>query len=249
MAFRRKRRPKVVWLPPAAENRLGANPAITGASQGAFDFFVGFGPGAVLVGDTVTGIIPIVSDIPSAAFQGSALAVENLSDIYNSGYRLRRVVGKIFCCCSQTSGAPVGEVPRFLVTAGIIVLRVNQDGTPTQANFSNYNPSIINNWADPWVWRRSWMLDNFAEAIAVDTRAAFPENNVNTGSVMDGPHVDVKTGRVIALEERLFLVTAITAVLSGEAGGATTSQVHFTGELRMVGSLRNMAGNRRNASR
>lgn len=248
MAFRRKRRPKVVWLPPAAELRVGHDPAVSGIHPGAFQFSLDIA-GAANVGDHVTALIPQVSDIPAAAFQGSALPIESLADIYSSGYRLRRCVGKIVCGLSQP-GTATGLASRVLITCGLIVLRVNEDGTvinnDATAPENYYSPSIINSWADPWIWRRTWVLGNNSEALA-DDAPFFPEANTQYGSVMDGPHVDAKTARVISNEERLFLV-ADMMILATQVGAGTTS-CRFMGDLRFVASLKQMAGNRRNASR
>lgn len=243
MARFRRRKPRVVWLPPAAEERMGANPAVTG-------FFPGYGAlildGSIpTIGDFVTGFTPLVSDIPAPAFQGSGVAVDTLSDIYNSGYRLRRIVGKIFVDLNQPDVA-AGECPELVCTVGIIVIRVNQDGTPVQTDAQQQSPAIINNWADPWVFRRSWKLSNQLEAVAAG-RAIWPENNGQYGSVADGPHIDQKTARIISSEERLFLYVSATASKPSTAAGGFS--LHVDTDIRLVATLRQNAGNRRNASR
>lgn len=244
----RRRGPRVVWLPPATTNRIGGTASI-GTQPGAFDFFVGFAAGTIAPGITSTGIIPLVSDIPTGEAQFAGLATNTLSDIYGSSYRLRRVVGKIFISCPQTQGTAQGVIPRYFVTAGIIVLRVQPDGTPLQSVPGGYSPSIITSWADPWIWRRSWILDNGVEAGAVDLKSIYPETNTQYGSVMDGPHVDQRTARVVDEEERLFLVVGVTNVIVANAGGTAQSEVRVTGELRFVASMRKTAGNRGNSSR
>lgn len=89
------------------------------------------------------------------------------------------------------------------------------------------------------------MLSNFAEAIALNL-PLYPDNNQNMGSVMDGPHVDAKSQRRVGNEERLFLIAdAMVAV----AGGGGSFSVQWFADLRPVGSILKMAGNRRNASR
>lgn len=248
MAFRtRRRRPQVVWLPPAPENRIAANPAIAGYNPGGFTLELDFAPGTTPVGTEVVGYTPLISDIPSAQFQASGLALESLADIQGSAYRLRRIVGKLYCGYEQSTD--VGAVPAVLVTAGIIVLRVDPSGQPIQASApENYSPARINQWADPWVWRRTWILSNFNLIVGTGYNA-WPETNAGYGSVADGPHIDQKTARIVSLEERLFLVVSMLALISGNPAGATDSALHVWGDLRFVGSLKRMAGNRRNASR
>lgn len=242
----RRRRPRVVWLPPDANNRIGANPATTGSQAGAFDFFIDIlGPGSV-AGDHAAGLVPINADIPTAEFQTGGLAVTSLADIESSGYRLRRVVGKLWVSLFQNATA-IGDIPQVMVTAGLIVLRVDQAGIPlaVAATTQQYSPANINSWADPWMWRRSWMLSNFAEATAVGL-PLFPDTNTNAPGTFDGPHVDAKVARRIGPEERLFLVADAMVVKAGDGGSA---HVSIQGDLRCVASVLNMAGNRRNASR
>lgn len=243
---KRRRKPRVVWLPPDANSRIGVSPAIAGYQPGAFKMaldLVGPEPG-----DYVTGLIPLVSDIPSGTFQGTGLPLETLADIYGSGYRLRRIVGKIFASIDQYDGVASGNAPQVLLTCGIIVLRVNPDGTPLLpvASYDQYSPAVINNWADPWVWRRSWVFSNFAEATALQ-QALYPDTNTQYGSVMDGPHLDQKTARNVLQEERLFFVANAMATETSSAAG--NARIEIIGDLRFVASLRRTSGNRGNASR
>lgn len=246
MAFRRRRKPRVVWLPPAADNRIDpTNPSISPLASGSGQLIL---DGTMSYGQTTTGFSPLVSDSSAAAFQQGGLPVETLADIYSSGYRLRRIVGKIFCELAQP-GVAVGDLPTVLITAGIIVLRVDPGGQPLQAATPQaYDPQAINQWADPYVWRRTWKLGVFSEEIALGN-ATWPENNYQCGSVMDGPHVDAKTARVLGREERLFLVVSALCTASPSGGGAGHFQAVITWDLRFVGSMRTQQGNRRNASR
>lgn len=245
--MRRRRKPRVVWLPPAAEARNQViNPAISDASVGAFSFNINVaGTG---LGTYATGLIPMVSDIPAVPFQSGGLPISTLADIQSSGYRLRRCVGKIYAGLGQNDTTQ-GDTPQVLVTAGLIVLRVREDGTPLLpvASYDDYSPAIIKNWSDPWIWRRSWMFSNLQEAIFLQ-QPLFADSNQAYGSVMDGPHVDARTARIVGPEERLFLsVTAQVAAAGTNPAG--TALVYIWGEMRFVASMRTMAGNRRNASR
>lgn len=223
---------------------MGANPAVTGISVGYGSLIIN---GTIpTIGDYVTAFSPLVSDIPSPAFQGSGVAIDSLADIYSSGYRLRRIVGKIWVDAQQPPDA-AGDCPEVVVTAGIIVTRTLNDGQPLRVgSLNDYSPGVINNWADPWVFRRSWKISVLSEAIAI-AAPIWPENNGQYGSVADGPHVDQKTARIISSEERLMLFVAITA--SRASTGLGTIAVRVDHDLRFVASLRQNAGNRRNASR
>lgn len=243
----RRRKPKVVWLPPDPSNRIGFLTAINGGQPGAFNFSLDV---AGVSGDHTTAVQPLISDIPSASFQGSGLAIETLADIYSAGYRLRRVVGKVFAGLNQSEARDAGPID-ILVTCGIIVLRVDRAGlplVPTLGWDNAYAPSIIDSWSDPWVWRRSWLFSNFVNAAAVNFPTYGETNTNGYGSIQDGPHVDQKTARVIGQEERLFFVADAMVKTQG-ASATQMATVHITGDLRFVGSIRQMAGNRRNASR
>lgn len=240
-----RKRPKVVWLPPDRFNRLGisvGNGATSGL-QSAIGRAILNVPGGT--GSAHTEVFPLVQD---NQIDVSMLTSGTLSDYEQSSYRLRRIVGKIFVDCVQDA---VPEFPtEFLVTAGIIVLRTRQDTgqqVPVNAVTEEYSTTMLQNIADPWIWRRSWMLGNIPREAAA-TAPLWAENNTNGApSVLDGPHVDAKTARLIGPEERLFLV-----ITSNPFGGdpQVVSVAHrVTWDLRVLATMRSSSGNRRNASR
>lgn len=249
MAGRIRQRPKVVWLPPNNVNRLGVippNQVLAGTGMG-----LGWSIGASLqlvatVGATTTAVFPVVAD---AAVNNAGGELNSLSDIEQSSYRLRRVVGKIFVGIRQVSDS--NQAITGIITAGLIILRTR--GAPLNAPLGapfDYSTISIDNYADPWIWRRAWCLGNNAANLAAGSTAPFyPENNAICGSVLDGPHVDAKTARVVGPEERLFLViSATTAVVEGQIPEVTTN-VECYWDLRVLASMRTNSGNRRNASR
>lgn len=246
---RRTRKPKVVWLPTSIDDRLGVAPAkATVGTQNANSIQILVVPGGT--GSTVVDVIPVVRDEP----RGQALNTtqsESLADVEGSAYRLRRIVGKIFVNPLQDQNLiATGAANEFLATCGFIVLRCDPGGVPLSA-FPAYNIQAMDATADPWIWRRSWLLKNGGTAdtdpLVGNKGAIAPISNQLYGSVSDGPHVDAKTARVIANEERLFFVTSITAI--NGSPGTNTAVVQVITDLRVLASLRKMAGNRRNASR
>jgi len=227
MASRFKRRPRVVWLPNETAFQLSTHSAST--------IVQAVGPGAI--GLEGVNAIPLVFDQP---FQGSAGT--SLADIESSGYRLRRVVGKIYASVEQKELADGGAV---LCTAGIIVLRVDDTGVATNPSIS---PQGIQNVSDPWVWRRTWVLAN-GSSTNINTQFvdSSPFSNYEGGpSAVDGPHIDQKTARVVSTEERLHLVLS-TVIL--HTADAEPSEVQWLWDLRVLGSLRSSSGNRNNAVR
>lgn len=240
----RRRRPRVVWLPNARQNRYNvAGASVDPADNSAFSFALD----VPTDGTNITGIIGVVSDQPaSLAFAGS---LTSLSDLESSGYRLRRLVGKIFCSADQVPGtAQTPNWTNVLVTAGFIVLRTTQAGAPL-SNLGDYAVNALAGIGDPWIWRRTWLLGNNAARLAQNITTAFqPETNTNLGSALDGPHLDQKTARVIGPEERLFFVASAQAEL-GFGNLNITNTVRLVGDVRVLASMRTSSGNRRNASR
>lgn len=234
----RRRSPRVIWLPQDPTLSVGGtsvyqqNQVITSGPPGSF------------------GVIefPLVID----QVKDPTLATTSLADIGSSGYRLRRVVGKIWARVNSIAeSTPVSIV----VTAGIIVRRTGE--TPNSlafltGNASTLSPGEIQNTEDPWVWRRSWYLGNPLAVDAPATGTAWPGQNFSGqyGSTFDGPHVDQKTARLVGPEERLFLNVSSTVIIpeaNPQVGGEL--RTFILTDLRVLGSLRTSSGNRRNASR
>lgn len=248
----RRKKPRVVWLPQDRNNRLGTAP-VAASSGTSNSFLISQNQATGPIGNTVTEVFPVVGDSPSnLGFAGSA--VESLADVTQSGYRLRRIVGKIFVLASQDANAVLDDVVPVtqMVTVGFIILRVNPvDGLPLQ-NAAFYDAVSLDNNADPWIWRRTWIVSDVDSFDALGAGAASRQigrgerNNILAGSVMDGPHVDAKTARIVSVEERLVMVVTRTA-LDGNAQGLFTSTV--IADLRILASMRSSQGNRRNASR
>lgn len=241
--MRRRTKPKVVWLPNTNANSLGAIPSST-----AQHFFVDV---AGLQGDFSVGEIPLVIDSMQDPIGAEDVS---LADIFDSGYRLRRIVGKVWIACQQQVE---NTASTFIATAGIIVRRADNTGTSLAlqvGNAFNIAPSETENASDPWVWRRAWILRNnlATNGASLLRYANFPANNASPGygSAVDGPHVDVKTGRIISQEERLFLDVSIT-VLQADAQVDPQIQTSFdvVADLRCLATMRSSVGNRRNASR
>lgn len=247
----RRKSPRVVWLPQTNANSLGGLTVYQGDTLSS-------GP---LTGNTAFSEIPLVLD----AAQSPVFTIDSsLADLNNSGYRLRRIVGKIWVICGQSDpGAFVDSPVNGICTVGIMVRKAD---TATGASLGaladpvgNANsPALIENTSDPWVWRRSWFLGNEyafdnvlsqgAEGVVTrDPQAATNFLNYAGGNA-DGPHVDQKTARIVGLEERLFLTWSVTTVTQSANAGGQLNWALFT-DLRVLGSLKTNVGNRRNASR
>lgn len=245
MAFRRgfRRKPTVAWLPVLGQGDNSENYWIQSS--------IGVSPagGTAGIGTTIHSLLP---DYPAESVQNAQ--VESLADYQQSGYRLRRVVGKFYCALTNSVGTEgVTIYPEAaLVAAGLIVLRVDStNGAPLQAATPlNYSPLARDNVRDPWIWRRTWLLGNdFADGGQVHTAMGlFPYANTDFGSAWDGPHIDQRTARRVSAEERLFLVVS-TVYPGGGITPNTAGNVRYVYEARYLTSPLRVMGNRRNASR
>jgi hypothetical protein len=243
----RRRRKPVVWLPQDITNRLGVAPAVATDVRQSADFFIAItGPALGILPDVQT--VPLVKDNTVTGGitvnDGSTLA-----DIESSGYRLRRVVGKLVVAVGQGVATDDTDPTAFKVTIGLIVLRVKQDNTPLDV-VPSYDPSSLANTMDPWMWRRTWCLSDRAPAQQQNANVRFPISNVENyaGGNNDGSHVDAKVARVIGPEERLFLVASCQGI-DGNPGAQNPGLIVIIGDLRCLGTMRSSQGNRRNATR
>lgn len=237
----RKRRQRVVWLPPEPANSIVSSPE------------TGWGSIPIL---QISGATPTANvEVPIVIDQPADPTTSSLSDIENSGYRLRRIVGKIFIygdTLDTLSGVALAGV-----TAGLIVRRVDQAGVSLAAQTgldqSACSPSMLENWSDPWIWRRSWNIINPQFFTGIDGAANFQGavwNNLQLSGNSDGPHVDQKTARVIGPEERLFLdISATTLLGTNDPQNDEPFNIEAFFDLRVLGTMMMSSGNRRNASR
>lgn len=231
--MRRKSSPRVVWLPPTDANSPNASPTV---GYQVFNVDISMASG------TATGEIPLTIDSQDDPLDPNT----TLSDIESSGYRLRRIVGKIWILGEEADDE--SAIDAYAVTAGIIVRRSNPvDGLSyarATANANLISPAEIPNYGDPWIWRRTWVLRGITGGIF----DSLPTNNIELGSGVDGPHVDQKTARIVGPESRCFLDVSCT-VLFGSGQGEINHLTTVVTDLRLLASMRSSSGNRRNASR
>lgn len=239
----RRKTSKVVWLPQDNINSIGGV-----GSTNVYQLFA-LNPVGV-AGSIASGEIPLVIDNPPLATTAGA----TLADINSSGYRLRRIVGKIWIDQQQLAEDLPSDI---IVTAGIIVRRVDPATGASLAFLSGsaeiLSPSEIENTSDPWVWRRTWRVNNLLATVNdplgnQDAESLLTNNYGHGPSAVDGPHVDQKTARIIGPEERLFL-TASAMIFNFGGMVAISATTFVMCNLRILGSMRTMVGNRRNASR
>lgn len=252
MAFRRKRRkPSVFWTP----NLNATNPTgVEGKTCNLQDTITVLPAGAIGGGGTITtSIYGLTTDVDPEVVQ-----VTTMASYEGGAWRLRRIVGKLFIEMRQGAGNEGNtDTPSALVSAGFIVLRTDENGAPLKASSPNhYSPLAHPNERDPWIWQRSWIVNNgLARGLGShalnNVASAFedgPWSNYELGTgVADGPNLNQKTNRRISAQERLFFVISTQCPSGGSYD--ETGFVDFILQYRLLGSPLRVLGNRNNASR
>jgi len=270
---RRRTKRKLTWFPP-----LGSPFAVDDDNLrfGGVTFELQIaGSGAVVATE-----IPLTFDFGQEAILADNLndptKIPTIADLTESAWRLRRMVGKLFACYHHNnSGNLDGSTtayPAVAFAAGFMVRNVNEFGTGN----SFVDPWNGDEYSDPWLWRRSWILGQDARylryqgdtgnerniwfpiqhagpagADEVSAFSRFPNTTAHYGSVADGGHVDAKTNRIIGPEDRLMFHIAAKGLPVQPTDpnfGVDQSKVIGMIDLRYLGHP--MRGtNRRNASR
>lgn len=251
--MRRRTKPRVAWLPPTTSNSVGG--------VGDFEttvfrsFILSIAPNTVL-GAAVAGEVSVVAD----GGENNTDASLSLADIVNQGYRLRRIVGKVYAIQLQEGNAASNVVVLTGLTVGFIIRTCDPTTGVSLAAFSGqirqFGPAQLENTTDPWIWRRSWIIGNPSAHVpgttplGASTSANFgPEGPC--GGNLDGPHIDQKTARIVGPEQRLMMnaeATVLQMALDSSLPTQGTSEILLVFELRILGSMRTTTGNRRNAS-
>lgn len=252
MARRTRRRSPVAWLPNTGAVQVIEDDNFPASTiEGNLDV-----DGQ---GDPVISIHGLTADQSAESAEILDQPVQ-LSDYTQSGYRLKRIVGKLFAAREviyNSEGDILGQPGLVFLAAGFMVLRADPTtGAPIgQTTLRDYDPAGRYNIRDPWIWRRTWMLGaQTPQEVPIVTNSnqllrAYPQSTAGYGSVLDGPHIDAKTARKIGPEERTFFI--ITARVSTFIFGSDPNfplRVHYTLDYRLLGMPIRMT-NRGNASR
>lgn len=250
--MRKRRKTRYTWLPtiPGQERPGDATPAGTWQR-----FFLDLGNAA----DPVAGVLPVLEDTPQDPATG-----EGIGEAIGNEYLLKRIVGKIFVHVSWTNNGTqqptLDGLSPLIVTCGWFVSRADpanygQPVAPSQA-LSLYSPQSNNLQREPWIWRRSWVLgvdgfgqinDNtagFPASGSINGNQCYPSTNVAYGSVLDGPHVDARTGRRVRLEERLWFVGSLGTLYGGAVSPDSdiTASASIAVDCRYLGAMRRPRG-------
>jgi len=267
---RTRRRTKYTWFPMSFMD-LGDGRQEALVTGNAFNLSHGTGDT-----DILTVIAPLTIDAPMDPSSTGLANTGDLVRQIGQDYVIERIVGKCFVAAGavQTVEGPPFAYSSVDVTCGIFVARVNDEqsgggiNTPIGSataieRISNYSPIHPDTIREPWMWRRTWQLGNAARtALFTGQNMAFaeggqnhfgstpwfPPTNAGYGSVLDGPHVDVKSVRRVRNDERLFFVisshmTDVVTDLRNRGSGALFDDtvgpdIFCRIEFRLLGALR-----------
>lgn len=235
--MRRRRRSQGTWLPTIG-NAVGQE--LTENDVTGVDSDVDVEDNGLLV----TRLFQLTLDQP----QEEATTSTPLSDVIGSEYFLKRIVGKLFAAIDDPSATPSPFFTKILVGAGFFVARAEAAepdvpigaGVGTAADVAkNYSPLETRTQREPWIWRRTWILQS--RPLGISENPMFPRSTAGYNSVLDGPHIDAKTKRRISNDDRLWF--AISAVrwpifATGEEPAAAPQTISFHLDYRLFGSLR-----------
>jgi len=259
----RRRRPRVLWFPP-----LGAR--VTQLEDDTFTGGTTFEVPVFGSGDFGFGTLPVTFDQGQENALSTSLTTPiTLADLMSSAWRLRRMITNVFATYRLTgigAGDPAsGQHPACAFSVGAMVLATDASGVPNKADTQ---PLARENYTDPWIWRRVWVLGQgqhlTREGAGLNTFAGFrasagalldatgafanfPQSTTDYGYLAGGPHIDQKTNRVIGPEERLFLIFGTKPLPITSVNAIDSTVVGFV-DYRLLGGLQRST-NRRNASR
>jgi len=274
MAFRRRRRrPRVAWFPP-----IGTQFTI---GDDTFDIGpVTFEVDVLANGNTNTTELPLTFDFGLEEIQGflnQNVPSVTLSDVQGSGWNLKRCVGAVHATYSPITiidNVISGEntaPPAAFFGCGLMVRKVQGLSSNTSSNVTVFDQD---DYTDPWIWRRAWVLGQDASwtverqltqsAIGVihGNRAVgpnsfsgqiayanFPKCTSGYSNAKESGYMDAKTNRIIGPDERLILTFTSKALpIQPQANYTVDGKIHGIFDFRLLGMLRRFT-NRRHASR
>lgn len=229
---RGKRRNRSTWFPilPTAYGEQGF-PGVTWYEQSITI------AGPVSAGDTSVVAIPLTFDQTVSPDEIDPEQGYSLADfVQGQDFLLQRVVGKVWFSFDN-----MADDTAFLGGIACIGLAVLPSGTSTSPELSaeEYNPLFAKNAQQPWIWRRTWRLDNpFKWGPGTQTpKAGFPTNTSGVaGGNIDAGHIDSKMNRRITREHRVYIVAAMGCI--DEGTGVEAAFGSFGYDVRVLGQMR-----------
>jgi len=229
VAFRRKRRNRGTWLPLDASVLSDGGPGLT-----YFTTTVGLSPN---IGErTALTTVPVAFDVTRQTPTSPAIGDLTMRDLTEGqDYFLDRIVGKVDAELDGNEGETGSQILDIILCMAFAILPVEDDGQTVALSDADFDPFLAQNTMAPFIWRRTWKLYNDLNPVTGAERTR-PSTIGQYGSVMDGGHVDAKTRRRIAQNQRLFFM--MQAITTGILGPAQAGSITFGFDVRLHGALR-----------
>lgn len=234
MAYRKRRRSKVTWFP--------VDPTVYNVSQPGVTWFessLTFPAGSV-AGDTAINAVPLTLDETQDWDDGAAQGTSLRDIVEGQDYMIQRVVGKVWM---QVDPYENGTLREAICAIGLAVLPSSNEDNSPNLPAEEWNPLFARNSMQPWLWRRTWRLDN--RAIWDDgatppqpnnSTKGFPGQTSDYGDRESGGHLDSVVRRRVTKEHRLYIIAAAGIIQA--VGEAENSEVWWGYDLRVLGGMR-----------
>lgn len=227
--MRRRRGNRATWFPIVPTTYGETLPGVTWyEQQAAF-------PSQAVPGDTSIIAFPLTLDetVETPGVNGASLR----DYVEGQDYLLQRVVGKVWMGIIPADGD--SSLLEGVGCCALAVLPSDDNGSPA-IPAEEYNPLFSQNAAQPWIWRRTWRLDDPSLWATTAAGNGPPGFTGYYGSNMDGGHLDAKTKRRVVKEHRLYIVFAMGCIQnSGDSpGGNPEGTWYFGYDLRVLGTMR-----------
>lgn len=238
--MRRKRGSRGTWLP--------VLPTALTQSEGGTQYATWYEDSYSMVGfnNSYNGDAVAVPLIPDFTPQDANLTGQQditLRDLVEGqDYVLKRTVGKVWATINNQAGS-AGDFPLspYIFCLALAVLPVQDDNQsiPAMPN-ADFCPLNSQNSQQPWLWRRTWILQNTLNATqqTVDFPAYGAQSTWQYGSIADGGHLDTKVQRRVRKDQRLFIVAQAGQLLFGDGGTELPSSFRWGYDLRFFGAMR-----------
>lgn len=160
-------------------------------------------------------------------------------------WALKRIVGKAHLGITAGTASPTfgAQWANVLVTLGFFIGR-SQDDNQGAPDFQDdeVDPQNADNVRQPWIWRRTWLLQDPNNSGAFELAGDWPHSTAGYGDMASGGHIDSKVSRRIRREERLWMaISAVGAdptntVVTGAQG--TQPSIFGQVDIRILGAMR-----------
>lgn len=235
--MRRRRGNRATWFPILPTIYSETQPGVTW-----FETTVTF-TNTQVAGDTSIVAYPLVLDATPPGDKGTADNYTLRDFVEGQDYLLQRVVGKVWMTILPDDDSTIREAVGCIAMAVLPAEPIGDDAERPALPAEEWNPLFSRNAQQPWIWRRTWRLDN--RSIWSDSETlqdlkplcGFPGSTWPYGSVLDGGHVDARTKRRVTKEHRLFIIAA-AGLVSTNPGGPTTNSIFWGYDLRALGTMR-----------